>query len=167
LFSELTSKGTKDFLKSLPISKTNILTGKLITVLTVFLASYGIIELISLVIGLYGKGNASTRLVFILFYILMCSAMLSIFCFVSVAVKNKWTALGINYGISVLCSLFCVFRDDMPNVLESILEPFSIIGAFNNAPYGVFDLASIILWVSVIGIFGALTYVFFNKEFDN
>ena len=166
-FADISNKGTRDFLKALPISNSDILFGKLLSAFSVFLATYGLVELVSWVLGFYGSGNAGTRFVFILGYILSSMAMLSIFCFVSLMIKNRLVALGVNYGIAIPCSLYCIFRGDMPKVLENILEPFSVIGAFNSAIYGIVDLASIILWVSVTAFFTMLTYFFFNKEFND
>ncbi len=162
LFSEERKSGVKEFMKSLPFSTLDIFFGKILAVYAAFGMTYAAIVVVSWVLGFYKNGFIWAIPAFLLVGI----ALLSVNIFVSAVTENKFIGLGINYGISVLVSLYCVFRGDMPKILENILEPISIIGAYDSSVYGILDIASIVLWVSLTVAFSVLTFLFFKKEFD-
>ncbi|MBQ4585415.1 MAG: ABC transporter permease subunit [Clostridia bacterium] len=158
-FSEERRTKTDQLLFTSPLSIFSLVLGKFLASLSMFLI-YVLISLINL-IPLYANVAASASqpngaLIVgnLMALILVGACFIAIGIFASTLTENSAVAMVITIGI-LIGLLFIYFINLLINVpvLETIFEWLSIYGRFSSFTYGVFDIASLIYYLSLTGLF--------------
>lgn len=158
-FSEERRTKTDQLLFTSPLSIFSLVLGKFLASLSMFLI-YVVASLINL-IPLYANVAASASqpngaLIVgnLMALILVGACFIAIGIFASTLTENSAVAMVITIGI-LIGLLFIYFINLLINVpvLETIFEWLSIYGRFSSFTYGVFDIASLIYYLSLTGLF--------------
>lgn len=158
-FSEERRTKTDQLLFTSPLSIFSLVLGKFLASLSMFLI-YVLISLINL-IPLYANVAASASqpngaLIVgnLMALILVGACFIAIGIFASTLTENSAVAMVITIGI-LIGLLFIYFINLLINVpvLETIFEWLSTYGRFSSFTYGVFDIASLIYYLSLTGLF--------------
>ena len=158
-FSEERRTKTDQLLFTSPLSIFSLVLGKFLASLSMFLI-YVLISLINL-IPLYANVAASASqpngaLIIgnLMALILVGACFIAIGIFASTLTENSAVAMVITIGI-LIGLLFIYFINLLINVpvLETIFEWLSTYGRFSSFTYGVFDIASLIYYLSLTGLF--------------
>ncbi|MBQ8850325.1 MAG: hypothetical protein IJ011_08360 [Clostridia bacterium] len=166
-FSMYENERKKDvfaFLRSLPLTSENIVFGKYLAKLLVFGVTYAVIIVVDCVLGFYSGSSVLTVIFSIISYLLICNCILAVNVFFASVFKNKFAALGAGYGIAIAFTALTVLRNFMSHIWSEIVTPISIFGTYVPSAFGVIDIASLFLWLSVGGLFIYLSYASMKKE---
>ncbi len=158
-FSEERKTKTDQLLLTSPVSIASLVIGKFLSALSMFLI-YVVMSLINL-IPLYAnvaqnasQPNGALIVGNLMALILVGACFIAIGIFASTLTENSAVAMVITIGI-LIGLLFIYFINlliDVP-VLETIFEWLSIYGRFTSFTYGIFDIASLIYYLSLTGLF--------------
>jgi ABC-2 type transport system permease protein len=156
------SELTADFLLSKPVSRTQVLTSKLLAALTSLLITDLIVWVSSFVAILLFRGgreyDPTTLLLLLLSILIFQLFFLSVGLLISLLVKRVRSvtpyALGLAFGAYVLSAFSGVFGD----VTLELLTPFKHFDAAYIAKYGSYDAPLVLLNVAVTLISLAVSY---------
>jgi len=152
------------FLRSLPLTAENVVLGKYLALLTAFIAPYAVLIVSDIVLGFYSGVSALTIVSGIVAYIFICNAMLALNVFLSSAIKNKFVALGVSYGVSVALVALVATSHLMPHWLMSLVNHLSVIGTYTSVVFGHMDITAVVLWLTMVAVFGYLSFAVVKSE---
>ena len=194
-------------LYSLPLSSSQVIVGKYLALLVIFMAPMCIVAIYPLIFSAYGEVSLLTAYGSIFAFVFMSAALIAIGMFISSLTQNQGLAAGIaipilllNYfsvslaesvsttaagsliallvllaalallvryltksskvayavmmaGIVILCILAFVDSSMFESLLPTLMEQLSLFDRFDGFVEGVFDLSSIVFYLSVAGYF--------------
>lgn len=166
-FSMYESERKKDvmsFLRSLPLRSGDVIFGKYLSRLVVLVGVYIVTVLIDIILGFYSGSHILTVVYSSVCYLLISVCVLSVNVFLASVCKNRFVALGIGYGVAVILTVLTALRYFVPHTLLEIMTPISLFGTYVSAVFGMVDIASLFMWLTVSGLFIYLSYIFVKKE---
>ncbi|MBQ8796858.1 MAG: ABC transporter permease subunit [Oscillospiraceae bacterium] len=218
VLSEERRQKTDQLLYSLPISMTDVVLGKYLAMLVVFLIPVALMSLYPLVLSSYGEVNLKMAYCAIFTFYLLGASLIAMGTFVSTMTENQVASAGlcfivmlVNLLLSPIASLFpstavasmvaiAVFvlllaflayqltknatvalviavvleaatliaymikSSLFENLVPGILQKLSLYQHLANVSNGKFDIASVVYYISVIGVFLFLTVQTMEKR---
>lgn len=209
---------TDQLLYSLPISMTDVVVGKYLAMLIVFLIPVAIISLYPLVLSSYGDVNLKMAYCAIGTFFLLGAALIAMGTFVSAMTESQATSAGMCFVVMLLNYFVADFAQFVPasavasliaisilillvaflirqltknttlalaiaavlegatlvtyliksalfeNLFPNLLKGMSLYQRFYNVLYGEFDIAGVVYYLSVIGVFLFLTVQTMEKR---
>ena len=209
---------TDQLLYSLPISMTDVVLGKYLAMLVVFLIPMAFVSLYPLVLSSYGEVNLKMAYCAIFTFYLLGASLIAMGTFVSAMTESQATSAGMCFVVMLLNYFIADFAQFVPasaaasmvilavvalliaflirqltknttlalvaaivmiaavvvvfltngslleNLFPNLLKQLSLFQRFYNVLYGEFDLASLIYYFSVIGVFLFLTVQTMEKR---
>ena len=157
-------KETFVFLRSLPLKGTDIIFGKYLAVAALFGATYAVMTLIDIVLGFYKGTDILTAIFSIVCFLLLANVIISMNMMFSALFKNRYIALGAGYAAAIAFIALTVARYLMPMLLTDIVTQISALGAYTSVLFGLLDISSIVLWLTLGGLFVYIYYIVMKKE---
>lgn len=159
---------TTEFLMVKPVSRTKIITSKLLATLV----NAAILNLVTLVfsvtiVGKYSNGEAVTGNILILMAGMFILQVMFLFIGTGIASISKNPKNSANMATTVLLVAFILsIVTDMNSKLEGLkyITPFKYFDAANMMYGGGFEPVYVILSVVIIAIFVYVTYTFYNRR---
>ncbi|MBR5637697.1 MAG: ABC transporter permease [Pseudobutyrivibrio sp.] len=154
IIAEEKRQKTDQLLYSLPISTSEIVVGKFMALLVVFLIPMILICAYPLIFSMYGEVYLPTSYGSIFAFIFLGLALISIGMFISSLTESQGMAAGICVVVMLL-NYFCVqIANTIPNdFIKNVLTKISLFERFTMFYNGVFDLTAIVYYISVIAFF--------------
>lgn len=145
---------TDQLLYSLPISTSDIVVGKFMALLIVFLIPMVLICVYPLIFSVYGDVYLPTSYGSIFAFVFLGLALISIGMFISSLTESQGMAAGICVVVMLL-NYFCVqIGNTIPNeTVQKVFRQISLFERFTLFYNGVFDLTAIVYYISVIAFF--------------
>ena len=163
---------TDQLLYSLPITTTQVVLGKYLALLVVYLIPLAVISLYPLLFSQFGDVYLPTSYGSLFAFFLMGAALLAVGMFLSSLTDNQGFAAGIGiaaillnyYSVSLaeytsstamgsLIVAYFVNSSAFEGLLPDIMTKLSLFRQFNSFVNGAFDLTAIVYYVSVMGFF--------------
>ena len=157
-FSEEKKQRTEQLLLTAPVPLTSIVLGKFLAAYTVFTAS-AVISVLPFAL-LYRYTVMKTAVLFgsLLAILLVGMAFIAIGIFISSVTENQLAAAVGTIGILLFFMLISFLNNVIPFYwLRFILSGISIYARFLNFTNGIFDVASLIYYLSISAVFLFLT----------
>ena len=145
--SEERRQKTDQLLYSLPIRISDIVAGKYLAMLIIFLIPVCIIAVYPLIFSQFGEVYLPTSYGSLFAFFMMGAAMIAFGMFVSSMTDSQALAA----GIAIVILMLNYFK------IPGFMEKISLFEKFNGFVSGVFDISSIVFYVTVIIIFLFLT----------
>lgn len=164
IYEEERKKNVFSFLRSLPLSGSDIFWGKYLSRFALFGVVYLCLILIDILLGFYSGAPVFTVIYSAISYVIICAAILSLNIFFASVFKNKFVALGVGYGVSAILIALTFIRYIGSHTLLKILEPISVFGTYSSSVFGVVDVSYLFLWISFGGLFTYLSFSLIKKE---
>lgn len=209
---------TDQLLYSLPISMTDVVLGKYLAMLAVFLIPVAIVSLYPLVLSSYGDVNLKMAYCAIGTFFLLGASLIAMGTFVSAMTESQATSAGMCFVVMLLNYFIADFAQFVPasavaslialsvmvllvaflvrqltknttlalaiaavlegavlvtyliksalfeNLFPNLLKGLSLYQRFYNVLYGEFDIAGVVYYLSVIGVFLFLTVQTMEKR---
>ena len=145
---------TNQLLYALPISTTDIVMGKFLALLVVYLIPMLLICVYPVIFSMYGEVYLPTSYGSIFAFVFLGLALISIGMFVSSLTESQGLAAGICV-VAMLLNYFCVqIGSTIPNeTIQNLFKRISLFERFSLFYNGVFDLTAIVYYISVIAFF--------------
>jgi len=165
LFSEEKKQRTEQGLLTAPVSLTGIVLGKYFAALTMFLIAVSIVFIYGLILSLFGTVAWLTLISNYLAVVLVGAAFIAIGLFVSSLTENQVAAaVG---GIVCLAMLFLI--DVIASFvkigwLQSLLYDLSFYTRYYEFTCGIFNLSSVLFYLSTAVLFNFFTVRVFEKR---
>jgi ABC-2 type transport system permease protein len=150
LFAEEKKTGTIELLLTSPVRDIDIILGKWIGAMLLFLCVLGMSALNVLFLFAWGKPDLKPVLVAYLGLILQGGVLLAIGAFISTLTKNQIIAGGVTFFVCLLLWLLSWFTAFDSGVSSQIINYLSIVTHFDNFSKGVIDLKDIVFYCSMI-----------------
>lgn len=158
LLSEERKMKTEQLLLTAPVSLTGMIFGKFFAAFVMFAGTLLLSCVNFICLYLYGNPNTAIILGNMIGILLIGSAFIAIGLFISAMTENQLTAAIISIGTILALLLSGVFVSYINNtVIRYVLSFLSIFSRFNNFTYGIFDINSLIYYISITIIFLFLT----------
>jgi ABC-2 type transport system permease protein len=159
---------TTEFLMVKPVSRTSVITSKLLAAL----ANVVILNLVTLVlsvaiVGKYSRGEAVTTDILILMAAMFILQLMFLFIGTGVASISKNPKISASIATTILLVTFILsIVIDMNSKLEGLkyITPFKYFSAQNMMYGGGFDPVFVILSFVIIAVMVCVTYVFYRKR---
>lgn len=165
LFSEEKKQRTEQGLLTAPVSLNGIVLGKYFAALTIFIIAVSIIFIYGFILSLYGTVAWLTLFANYLAIILVGSAFIAVGLFISSLTENQLVAaIG---GIVCLAMLFLI--DVVASFvkidwLQSLLYDLSFYTRYYEFTCGIFNLSSVLFYLSTAVLFNFFTVRVFEKR---
>ncbi|SDH28866.1 ABC-2 type transport system permease protein [Pseudobutyrivibrio sp. 49] len=145
---------TDQLLYSLPIRTSEIVVGKFLALLVVFIIPMLVICLYPLIFSMYGEVYLPTSYGSIFAFVFLGLALISIGMYISSLTESQGMAAGICVVIMLL-NYFCVqIANAIPNeTIQNIIAKISLFQRFSLFYNGIFDLTAIVYYISIIAFF--------------
>lgn len=158
LLSEERKMKTEQLLLTAPVSLTGMIFGKFFAAFAMFGGTLLLSSVNFICLYVYGNPNTAIILGNMIGILLIGSAFIAIGLFISAMTENQLTAAIISIGTILALLLSGVFVSYINNsVIRYVLSFLSIFSRFNNFTYGIFDINSLIYYISITVIFLFLT----------
>jgi len=153
LFAEEKRTGTIELLVTSPIRDLEIIVGKWLAALILYLAMLAVTLLNLSVLFVYGKPDWRPMMVGYLGLILLAGSLLSIGTFVSTWTKNQIVAGAAGFGLCLLLWVLEWSSSFSGSTAGQVASYISVLSHFDSFSRGVLDTKDIIYYVSMI-VFG-------------
>lgn len=165
LLSEERRTKTEQILLTAPVSLANIVTAKFFAALTLFEMTF-LISLINLIpASFYGKINTAEIISNFIGVTCVAASLIAIGIFISSLTESQFIAAIGSIAVILGTLLVGLFSSSIGNnVIRVIVKWFSILDRYVNFRYGIFDVSSIIYYVSISAIFIFLTVRVYEKR---
>jgi ABC-2 type transport system permease protein len=150
LFAEEKKTGTIELLLTSPVSDIDIILGKWIGAMLLFLCVLAMSVINVAFLFAWGKPDLKPVLVAYLGLILQGGVLLAIGSFISTLTKNQIIAGGVTFFVCLLLWLLSWFTAFDSGVSSQIINYLSIVTHFDNFSKGVLDLKDIVFYCSMI-----------------
>ncbi len=165
LFSEEKKQKTEQGLLTAPVSLTSIVLGKYFAALTLFTIGISIVFLYGLILSLFGTVAWMTLLSNFLALLLLGAAFTAVGVFISSMTENQviaavggFVCLMLLYMIDVIASSVSV------TWLQEFLYDMSFYSRYYEFTCGIFNLSSVLFYVSTAVLFNFFTVRVFEKR---
>ena len=148
-------KETDRLLAMLPVSRAEIVIGKYLALLCVFIITVAYCGVFPLFLDMIGEVNFATSYAGLFCYALFGAALIAISVFCSALFDKVWVGTLVNYGALVLVYLLnTLARALLPmGRVRDILLSLSFFGRFDGFVHGIFDIGTVIFYALVTVIF--------------
>lgn len=165
-FSEERKARTEQLLLTSPISIPSMVLGKLLACYLIFAGAVVFTSLYFLLLIPYATLNAATLLGNIVALLLVGLVFISIGLFVSSLTENQLSAAIGTIGIILALLAVGIISSLLPTSywLRYVFDSLSIFTRFSTFTNGYFDLASVIYYLSVAGVFFYLTVRVYDRR---
>lgn len=151
------------FLRSLPLSEKDFVLGKYFSLLAVIGGLSFLLLLLPMILGFWGEVYYPSAYMAIFCFFLFGFAMLSLDVFLALCFQNHWVSFAVSYAVTLALVAMGYLSSYLPESLGKAVESISMFGAFAPFVFGIVDLRTIGLYVSVGALFFLLTVVFSSK----
>ncbi len=158
MYREERKNGVFSFLRSLPIKEKDIFLGKYFASSALILITYTVMIAADIILGFYSGTNILTAVLGIFGFICIANVLLGVNMLFAVAIKNIYIALGLGYGVAFVLTALTATRYLLPMILTDIITPVSLFGAYTSLLFGLADISSFVLWLSLGMLFVCLSY---------
>ncbi len=165
LFSEEKKQKTEQGLLTAPVSLTSIVLGKYFAALTVYTAAAAIVFFYGVILSLFGTVAWATVLANFLAIFFVGSAFIAIGLFISSLTENQIAA-----AVGGVVSLLAFFLEHLlasmvkTDWLQTLLLDLSFYKKYYEFTCGIFNLSSVLFFVSVAVLFNFFTVRVFEKR---
>jgi len=149
-FAEEKSRGTIELLLTSPVNDLQIIVGKWLGALLLYLCVLGMAILNTGLLFAWGKPDIKPVLVAYLGLILQGGALLGIGIFISTTTKNQIIAGGVTFFTCLLLWLLSWFTAYDTSAAAQVVNYLSIVTHFENFNRGVLELKDVVFYVSMI-----------------
>lgn len=165
LMSEEKKQKTEQGLLTAPVSLTEIVLGKYFSAVTLYAIGIAIFLLYALILAFFGTVSWGMVVSNCVALLLLGGAFISVALFVSALTENQIVS-----AIAGMFSLLILYLfDSVSSVvswewLSNILEKLSFYTRYYEFTQGIFDLSSVLFYISVIVLFNFFTVRVFEKR---
>jgi len=153
LLAEEQRSGTLELLLTSPLRDWEVVLGKYLASLCVFLVMILLTAYMPILLFRVGKPDVGPLLSGYLGYVLLGAALLSIGLFASSLTQNQIVAAILGIGITLLMWLASGLSDMVGGGLKSIVEYLPLFAHYNDMMRGVIDTKDILYYMSVAVLF--------------
>ncbi len=158
IWSEEKKQKTDQLLLTAPVTTMDIVLGKFLAALCVFLCALALTLVFPLLAGLYGTLEVGMVVGNYIAIILAASAYIAVSQFMSSLTESQIVAaLASSVTLSVFFFLDLIFEKTNNDIVSVIVSFFSIITRYYSIYNGIFSLADVIYFISLIVLFLFLT----------
>lgn len=156
-FREERKRGVARFVRSLPLSDREIVLGKYLSLFAILCGMSLLLLLLPIFLGFFGGVHYASAYMAIFGFFLFGFAILSVDLFFALCFKNHWVALSVSYGVTGVLIALTYLSSSLSNTLGEILASVSLFGIYAPFIYGITDLRTVGLYLSVGVLFLLLT----------
>ena len=150
LFAEEKRTGTIELLLTSPVSDIEIILGKWLGAMLLYLCVLGMAVLNLAMLFMWGKPDLKPVLVALLGLVLQGGCLLAIGTFISTTTRNQIIAGGVTFFVCLLLWLLSWFTAFESSAVSSVVNYLSIITHFENFGKGVLSTKDVIFYLSMI-----------------
>lgn len=164
-FSEEKKQGTEQLLLTSPVSLVSMVAAKFLACFTMFVSTIVISCIYFYPVSLYGEINVGKLVGCLMGMVLIGACFIAIGLFVSSLTENQFVAAMGTIGILVLLVVLGVMNTYISSdFINSVIGWVSIYARFTNFTYGIFDVASVVYYISIAFVFCFLTVRVYEKR---
>ncbi|MBQ7897064.1 MAG: ABC transporter permease [Clostridia bacterium] len=165
LLSEERRTKTEQILLTAPVSLFNIIFAKFLAALTLFETTF-LISLLNLIpVSRYGTVNTAEVISNFIGVSCIAMSLIAIGLFISSLTESQFIAAIGSIAVILGILLVGVFSSSITNdFVRVFVKWFSILDRFVNFRYGIFDISSIVYYISISAIFIFLTVRVYEKR---
>jgi ABC-2 type transport system permease protein len=165
LFTEDKRQKTDQLLLTAPVSVKEIVFGKFLAALCVFLTGIAITLLFPVILSFLGSLPVAETISCYVGFILLCALILSIGAFMSSITENQIVAAVATYGVLILTLLIGQLASYISNeTIVKVLLWLSPIQRFNDFTLGILNIESVVYYISLTGLFLFFTVTAFERR---
>ncbi len=148
----------------LPVSKKDVFFGKYLAGVSAIGVVTLLLALLPVVFGLFAEVNYGSAYVALLLFFLLGNAVFAICAFLASVIRPRVAVWCIGYGAVGLLIALCCIAQLLPMPWRNMAAMLSLFGAYLPTVLAVLEWKTVLLYGTVIAVFGALCAVsFFGK----
>jgi ABC-2 type transport system permease protein len=165
LMSEEKKQKTEQCLLTSPVSLSEIVYGKYLAAFTLYAIGIAIFLVYALILAFFGSVSWALVLSNCVALLLLGGSFIAVAMFVSALTENQFVAaIGGMFALLLLYLLDSVSSAVSWEFLANLLEKLSFYTRYYEFTQGIFDLSSVLFYVSVIVLFNFFTVRVFEKR---
>ena len=168
--SEERAKGRERLLYSLPLSSFEVVAGKYLAVLAINAIPMALLAFVPFIYNYLGEVNLGASYLSLLAFFAFVASLSAVGIFFSAVIDKSAFILSAGYGYAVfmyllqVVSLFVKKQHMLFGILPRLLSFVGIFNRFEPYVYGVFDISSLIYYLSISVFFVYLSVRSFEKR---
>lgn len=164
-FSEEKKQKTEQGLLTAPVSLGGIVLGKYFAVILMYILGVSVVLVDALILSYFGSVDWKIVLANYLAMILLGAAFISVSMFISSLTENQVVAAVIGFVCLLLLYLMDILAGSVKyDFLSNLLNSLSFYTRYYEFTYGLFNLSSVLFFISTAVIFNFLTIRVFEKR---
>ena len=148
-------------LRMLPVSRKDVFFGKYLAGVSAIGALTLLLGVLPLVFGLFADVNYGSAYVALLLFFLLGNAVFAICAFLVSAIRPRAAVWCIGYGVVGLLIALCCIAQILPMPWRNMVAAVSLFGAYLPTVLALLEWKTVLLYGTVIAVFGALCAVSF------
>ena len=158
LFSEEKRARTEQLLLTAPVSVFSVVFAKFLAAYTMFAGATVFTGLYFLLLSAFGNVQAGLLFGNLLAILLIGMAFIAVGVFVSAITETQLSAAILTIGILLGFMFISAVSDYIPvEWIRFVLSSLSVFYLYQNFSHGIFDIAALVYYLSITGLFLALT----------
>ena len=157
LFAEEKRSGSIETLMTLPVTETEVVTGKFLAAFISSAAMLALTLFYAVTAAMFGSPEAGPMIGGYLGALFLCAAFSAVGIFASSVTKNQIIAFFVAFAISIALTSVDLFLVFLPAPIVGFLSRFSANAHFSSISRGIIDTRDLVYFVSVTLLFFALT----------
>lgn len=158
LFSEEKRARTEQLLLTAPVSVFSVVFAKFLAAYTMFAGATVFTGLYFLLLSAFGNVQAGLLFGNLLAILLIGMAFIAVGVFVSAITETQLSAAILTIGILLGFMFISAISDYIPvEWIRFVLSSLSVFYRYQNFSHGIFDIAALVYYLSITGLFLALT----------
>jgi ABC-2 type transport system permease protein len=158
--------GADRLLYSLPLTSSEVVLGKYAALISVFAIPVAFMAVLPPFISLFGEINILSAYLCLLDFFAFGAALIAVCMFISSVSKSTVVSLSVSYGALVVLYLLNMLSGALPNgsFFARLLSYVSMFGSIDSLVYCLFDIRTLLYYISITAVFVFLTVRSFEKK---
>ncbi|HOA79640.1 MAG TPA: ABC transporter permease [Defluviitaleaceae bacterium] len=157
LFTEERKYGTEKLVFSSPISVTEVVLGKFLSVCVVYLSSLILTLIHVIIVSIIGKPDLGSIFTSYIGNMLLGFSFLSVGVFASSLTENQIISAIISFGLLIFFWIIDILQGIFSGIPLKLIKLISLFEPYTSFQNGIISLSSVIYYISFTGIFLFLT----------
>lgn len=156
--------GTCDMLDALPVTGAQVFFGKFLAVIAFFMIPTAVMAVYPIVLAFLGASNIWQGYILFVPFVFCVAFFVAMSFMIAVIAKKTWLALVVNYAIEVVLFVLGLISVLFNGAIETALKWVSPFRRFDPIVFDLFDLSSILFYISFAALFFVVALLIQKKN---
>ena len=162
-FTNERKRDTEVLLRILPVTRTQVIFGKLLAIFAFFMVPTAVVAVIPALLSMLGAPDVAQGYIMLLMLVVAELFFITLAFMISALSRKSWKAVALSYAISAVLFIIGLISTLFSGVVKDAMRFVSPFRRFDPIVFDMLDLSSLLFYLSFSALFVYVTVAFWNK----